>query len=434
MAIVAQTWTNRARLTNYTAIPNALLEDLPNRTPAAARVALALARETFGWHRSSCVLSYSRLAEVTGLSISGVRIGVAELEQSSWISRQSAGRKGSRYLLRRASSRHSANMVVAPPRQPSASLPDSQVTPSKEREIQNPPLNGYSANVGEEREGQSFGDLEKSKSGVDSLGKAAPGLESSKTIKQVNGLKVQLPAAAAPREPDPGEAPLKEDPTRPDESGGGSDPGEAPLDQQPLFDPNPDLRLLFPHIAEDEGIDWEDLDRRTAENLFRRDAPEAHAAWRTIVKIRGWGDDTCLVQLVILLDHLAEDHRDGLGNLPVTYAMQKTLKAGPQDMGLPQAFYCNQRKTYRKQLLAKQSSGSRRSVPQSEDPQDTSGSVSDEKWDTTLENLPPGLRKKIAGGKAKLARRRTDPPDALGPAGAGGTPTTDPDPAVKDTK
>ena len=277
------------------------------------------------------------------------------------------------------------------------------------------PSLSYSANVGRGGEGETFGDLERSKPGVDSLGKAAPELESSETVKQVNGLKVQDPAAAA-REPDP--EPPKEDP------GPGS---------EPLFDPAPNLSVLFPHIAEDEGIDWEDLDRKTAEALFKQTAPKAHAAWRTIVRIRKWDEDTCQVQLLILLDHLAEDHRDGFGNVPVTHAMQGTLKAGPQDMGLPQVFYCNQRKSYRKELLAEQRN---HRAQEAREADEAAVRERQERGPLKIEDmdLTPRGRKFLEDlekrGKAKLARRSTD---ALGPAGVGGTPTTDPDPAVKDT-
>ncbi len=61
---------------NYTQIPNSLFALYPKMKEAEIRVVMAIARETFGWHRPKKILSLSRLMKLTGLSKQGVLNGV----------------------------------------------------------------------------------------------------------------------------------------------------------------------------------------------------------------------------------------------------------------------------------------------------------------------------------------------------------------------
>lgn len=67
---------------NFTQIPNLLLEDhIKAMTEAEMRVALAIARKTFGWHKRQDKLSLSQLMSLTGMSrqgvINGIEAGIA---------------------------------------------------------------------------------------------------------------------------------------------------------------------------------------------------------------------------------------------------------------------------------------------------------------------------------------------------------------------
>lgn len=67
---------------NFTQIPNLLLEDhIKAMTEAEMRVALAIARKTFGWHKRQDKLSLSQLMDLTGMSrqgvINGIEAGIA---------------------------------------------------------------------------------------------------------------------------------------------------------------------------------------------------------------------------------------------------------------------------------------------------------------------------------------------------------------------
>lgn len=62
---------------NFTQIPNLLLEEhIKLMTEAEMRVALAIARKTFGWHKRQDRLSLSQLMELTGMSRQGVINGI----------------------------------------------------------------------------------------------------------------------------------------------------------------------------------------------------------------------------------------------------------------------------------------------------------------------------------------------------------------------
>lgn len=61
---------------NYTQIPNALLDMAHKMGHAEFKVCLAIARQTFGWHKQRDKLSLSRLEALTGLSRQGVLNGI----------------------------------------------------------------------------------------------------------------------------------------------------------------------------------------------------------------------------------------------------------------------------------------------------------------------------------------------------------------------
>lgn len=66
---------------NYTQLPNILLDNQHKMSEPELRVVLAIARETFGWHRKRQKLSLSKLQEMTGLSrpsvLTGIESGIA---------------------------------------------------------------------------------------------------------------------------------------------------------------------------------------------------------------------------------------------------------------------------------------------------------------------------------------------------------------------
>jgi len=70
---------------NYTQIPNNLLDRyLPEISPAELKVTLAVARNTFGWHRERHMMSISYLTKAAGLSRQGVINGInAGLERGT---------------------------------------------------------------------------------------------------------------------------------------------------------------------------------------------------------------------------------------------------------------------------------------------------------------------------------------------------------------
>lgn len=61
---------------NYTQIPNILIALMAEMREAELKVMLAIARETFGWHREEKLLSLTRLRALTGLSRQGVLNGI----------------------------------------------------------------------------------------------------------------------------------------------------------------------------------------------------------------------------------------------------------------------------------------------------------------------------------------------------------------------
>lgn len=85
---------------NYTQIPNTLLDDLMMLMDGAElKVTLAIARQTFGYHRERHSLSLSELQGLTGLSRQGVINGVDAGEKRGTIARGKGRRGGFVYEL-----------------------------------------------------------------------------------------------------------------------------------------------------------------------------------------------------------------------------------------------------------------------------------------------------------------------------------------------
>src|SRR3990172_2644431 len=78
---------------NYTQIPNVLLDDyLRSLTPAEFKLAMAISRQTFGWHRDEAELSFSRLEDLTGLTRQGIFNSVGKLMEQGLLSRRKHGK------------------------------------------------------------------------------------------------------------------------------------------------------------------------------------------------------------------------------------------------------------------------------------------------------------------------------------------------------
>lgn len=61
---------------NYTQIPNVVLDLMPEMGEAELRVVLAIARQTFGWHKKRDKISLTQLMELTGMKKQGVVNGL----------------------------------------------------------------------------------------------------------------------------------------------------------------------------------------------------------------------------------------------------------------------------------------------------------------------------------------------------------------------
>jgi hypothetical protein len=73
---------------NWTQIPNDLFEiHLATMKEAELRVLLVLLRQTVGYHRTEVRYKMSKIAKMTGMSESGVRLGVEEAEAHGFIER-----------------------------------------------------------------------------------------------------------------------------------------------------------------------------------------------------------------------------------------------------------------------------------------------------------------------------------------------------------
>ncbi len=83
---------------NYTQLPNALIALLPSMSEAETKIAIIIARETFGWHRPKVKLSLTDLMEHTGLTRPAVIKGVKKGIKRGILGRQRAG-QGFLYFL-----------------------------------------------------------------------------------------------------------------------------------------------------------------------------------------------------------------------------------------------------------------------------------------------------------------------------------------------
>jgi phage replication O-like protein O len=76
---------------NYTQFPNDILDKMPVMKDAEWRVACAICRKTFGWHKREDLLSLSQLMKLTGLSRQGVLNGLEQAIEHGYIGRTKAG-------------------------------------------------------------------------------------------------------------------------------------------------------------------------------------------------------------------------------------------------------------------------------------------------------------------------------------------------------
>ena len=98
---------------NYTQIPNTLFDMLPQMGESEARVVLAIARETFGWHRPHALLSLSDLSRLTGLSRQGVINGIEAGINRNTICRTQSGQQFKYYInVEGASTQESPSELV----------------------------------------------------------------------------------------------------------------------------------------------------------------------------------------------------------------------------------------------------------------------------------------------------------------------------------
>jgi phage replication O-like protein O len=86
---------------NYTQLPNVLLDAMCELSDAELRVALAICRKTFGWHKERDTLSLSQLEQVTGRSRPSTIAGVNGLIERGWIERTPATKRGGKTYVYR---------------------------------------------------------------------------------------------------------------------------------------------------------------------------------------------------------------------------------------------------------------------------------------------------------------------------------------------
>ena len=77
---------------NYTQIPNIMLDSMmQDMGEAELKVVMAIARQTFGFHRKRKMMSLSYLAKATGMSRQGVLNGITAALESGIVRRRKAG-------------------------------------------------------------------------------------------------------------------------------------------------------------------------------------------------------------------------------------------------------------------------------------------------------------------------------------------------------
>lgn len=73
---------------NYTQVPNEILDNIDKLKPACLKVILAITRATLGWHERSKRMSITYLMKMTGLSNRSVISAAAELSDIGWVKRR----------------------------------------------------------------------------------------------------------------------------------------------------------------------------------------------------------------------------------------------------------------------------------------------------------------------------------------------------------
>lgn len=81
---------------NYTQIPNLFFDAMPDMKEGELRILLAVARQTFGYHRESDYLSITQFCKMTGLSRQGVANGIKAAVKRGWLSEIGTGKRGMR--------------------------------------------------------------------------------------------------------------------------------------------------------------------------------------------------------------------------------------------------------------------------------------------------------------------------------------------------
>lgn len=89
----------RAAAAPFTAVPNAILDDVASMTPAEVVVLMIVTRLTVGWQRPDVLITTPALASRCGLSPSTVKRAVAGLVERGLILKHSRGARGTVYTL-----------------------------------------------------------------------------------------------------------------------------------------------------------------------------------------------------------------------------------------------------------------------------------------------------------------------------------------------
>lgn len=84
---------------NYTQIPNAILDLMPDMEESELRIVLVIARQTFGWHRESDQISVKQLMAKTGMARQTVLNGVQAAIARNVVERTPAGQQTYFYRL-----------------------------------------------------------------------------------------------------------------------------------------------------------------------------------------------------------------------------------------------------------------------------------------------------------------------------------------------
>ena len=79
---------------NYTQVPNVLLDGMAGFSDPEFRVAMAVCRQIFGWHRQVAVMSISFIVKATGLSNVSVIKACASLVEKGLLEKQSTSQFG----------------------------------------------------------------------------------------------------------------------------------------------------------------------------------------------------------------------------------------------------------------------------------------------------------------------------------------------------